>query len=93
MHTSRNRAGKQKGPGYEPGPDYYQSVVHKVLHEFPVTRSNFKNTEASPYKPETTLSYVRSSSINAIALIIAPKRLQRVTSDFGSALSLIGFFS
>jgi hypothetical protein len=26
--------------------------VAKVLHEFPVTRSNFKNKEESPYKPE-----------------------------------------
>ena len=31
--------------------------------------------EESPYKPETTLLYVRSRSKNTIALIIAPKEL------------------
>jgi len=31
--------------------------------------------EVSPYKPETTLFYVRAHSINTISLRIAPKKL------------------
>jgi len=69
----KSKKGKAKGTWNSPSPDYYQTSVMKVLHRFTVTRSNFKNKEESPYKPETTLLCVRSRSKNVIALIIAPK--------------------
>jgi hypothetical protein len=62
-----------KGTWNSPSPDYYQTILVKVLHNFLVTRSNFNIKEESPYKPETTLLCVRSRSKNVIALIIAPK--------------------
>jgi len=36
-----------------PSPDYYQTVVLRILHICMVTRSNFGLKEASPYKPES----------------------------------------
>jgi hypothetical protein len=48
----KSKKGKAKGTWNSPSPDYYQTSVMKVLHRFTVTRSNFKNKEESPYKPE-----------------------------------------
>jgi hypothetical protein len=67
------KKGKAKGTWNSPSPNYYQSVVLRVLHICMVTRSNFGVKEESPYKPKTTLLCVRSRHKNAIALIIAPK--------------------
>jgi len=43
---------KAKGTWNSPSPDYYQTVVLRVLHTCLVTRSNFGIKEESPYKPE-----------------------------------------
>jgi 2'-5' RNA ligase len=51
-------------------------LLVELLHIPEVTRSNFKNNEESPYKPEMTLLRVRSRSESTIDLIIAPKELQ-----------------
>ena len=47
----------------------------ELLHINEVTRSDFKNKEESPYKPQTTLLCVESRSIIIVALIFAPKYL------------------
>ena len=51
----KSKKGKAKGTWNSPSPDYYQTSVMKVLHRFTVTRSNFKNKEESPYKPDPVL--------------------------------------
>ncbi len=51
----KSKKGKAKGTWNSPSPDYHQTSVMKVLHRFTVTRSNFKNKEESPYKPDPVL--------------------------------------
>jgi hypothetical protein len=48
------KKGKAKGTWNPPSPNYYQSVVLRVLHICMVTRSNFGVKEEPPYKPEKT---------------------------------------
>ncbi len=43
---------KAKRTRFSPSPNYYQTTVNKVLHNFSVTRSNFNIEEESPYKPD-----------------------------------------
>jgi hypothetical protein len=64
--------GKQKGLGNKPSPNYYQSIVERIVPQTDVTQSN-NYEEESPYKPETTLLCVRLRLKNVNALIIAPK--------------------
>ncbi len=46
---------KSKRDLESPSPDYYQTTVNKVLHNFSVTRSNFNIEEESSYKPDPVL--------------------------------------
>ena len=43
-----NLSQKQKGLGYKPSPSYYQTVVAKVSHRFPITRSNENEKKSRP---------------------------------------------
>ena len=39
--AQKKNALKQKGLGYKPSPNYYQTTVHELLHISLVTRSNY----------------------------------------------------
>jgi hypothetical protein len=54
----------------------------ELLHINEVTRSDFKNKEESPYKPQTTLLCVRSRLKNAISLIFSPKKVTTFAMNY-----------
>ena len=66
---------KVKGTWTFPSPDYYQTTVIQVLHNFYVIDS-FKIEEESPYKPEAFESRLKSN----LSHIFAHKELLTITT-------------
>ena len=57
-HICEPKKGKAKRTWFSPSSNYYQTTVTKVLHRFPVTRSNNYVKEESPYKVVLSSFYV-----------------------------------